>query len=72
MTQASRLILAIRQSGKRGLTYGELESLRISTCPWKRIQESGYRYLKWNEVLGRKTGNDGLVRFYVFKAGWLA
>lgn len=67
MTQAARLVLAIRQSGKRGLTYGELEALGISTCPWKRLQESGYKYLRPGERLERKTGCDGLVRFVVTK-----
>lgn len=67
MTQASRLILAIRQSGKRGLTYGQLQDLHISTSPQKRLAESGYRYLRPGERLERRTASDGLVRFVVTK-----
>lgn len=65
MTQAAQLIQAIRQSKKRGMTYGELEALRISTCPWKRIEESGKRHLMPHEELRRRTGKDGLIRFFV-------
>ena len=43
MTQALQLITAIRASGKRGMTYGELQALRISTAPHKRIEESGWK-----------------------------
>jgi len=69
MTQAAQLIQAIRRAGKRGMTYGDLEALRISTCPWKRLEESGHKHLRWNEVLGRKTDRDGLVRFYIHRIG---
>lgn len=65
MTQAAQLIAAIRQSKKRGMTYGELEALRVSTCPWRRLIESGHRYLRGGERLERRKGIDGLVRFVV-------
>jgi len=70
MTQAAQLIQAIRRSRSKGMTYGELEALRISTCPWKRVQESGDKHLREKEVLARKTGRDGLVRFYIHRMGW--
>lgn len=66
MTQASRLIIALRGC-KRGMTYGELQSLRISTSPHKRLAEAGYKYLRPGERLERRTGNDGLVRFVVVR-----
>lgn len=65
MTQAAQLIAAIRRTRGRGLTYLELELLRVSTSPWKRISEAGHRYLRAGEILKRKTGRDGLVRFVV-------
>ena len=72
MTHAAQLIHAIRllQRVRRrsaGLTYGELEALKISTCPWKRLEESGWRHLLPGERLERKTGCDGLVRFVIVK-----
>lgn len=62
MTQAAQLIAAIRRTRGRGLTYLELELLRVSTSPWKRISEAGHRYLRAGEQIVRKTGRDGLVR----------
>lgn len=65
MTQAERIVAAIRRARSRGLTWGEIESLRISTCPWVRLAESGHRWLRAGESIGRKTGTDGLVRVYI-------
>lgn len=65
MTQAEFLIRAIRATRSKGLTYLELEMLRASSSPWKRLQESGHRYLRAGERLTKKTGRDGLVRFVV-------
>lgn len=65
MTQAAQIIAAIRRARSKGLTYLELEMLRISSSPWRRLSESGHRYLKAGERLTRKTGRDGLVRFVV-------
>lgn len=67
MTQAAQLIQAIRRAGKRGMTYGELEALRISTCPWKRLEESGHKHLRGSENLVRTIGRDGLVRFIIIR-----
>ena len=66
MTQAQRLIIAIRRR-KRGMTYGELQDLHISTSPQKRLAETGYRYLRPGERLERRAGVDGLVRFVIVK-----
>lgn len=68
MTQAQQLIAAIRASKKRGMTYGELQALRISTAPHKRLDESGWKWLRPREILRRKVGNDGLVRFVLERA----
>lgn len=65
MTQAEQLVQALRG---RAMTYGDLEVLRISTCPWKRLSESGHRYLKAGEQIVRKTGSDGLVRIAVVQS----
>lgn len=67
MTHAARLIAAIRAAGRRGLTYLELELLRVSSSPWKRIQESGHLYLRAGERLIRKVGRDGLKRFAIVR-----
>lgn len=65
MTQAAQLIQAIRKSGKRGMTTLELEKLGISQCPWKRLTESGSRYLREGEMLERVEGKDGLRRYMI-------
>ncbi len=68
MTQAARLISAIRAAGPAGLTYGELQDLHISTSPQKRLEEAGSRYLTEGEELQHKRGPDGLVRFVITQA----
>lgn len=65
MTHAQQLVQAVRRARSKGLTYGELQDLHVSTAPHKRLDESGWRYLRAGEVLARKTGRDGLVRFVV-------
>jgi len=67
MTQAARLIDAIRRTRGRGMTYLELEMLRVSSCPWGRLRsgERPERFLKAGEKLAKKTGADGLVRFVI-------
>ena len=37
MSQGRRLINILK---RRALTYGQMQMLWISTCPWKRINES--------------------------------
>ena len=59
MTQAEQLIRAIR---RKAMTYGDLEALRVSTCPWRRLSESGHRFLRPGEAIVRRVGVDGLVR----------
>lgn len=66
MTQAERIVTAIRRT-RRGMTYLEMEALRVSTCPWKRLSESGHRYLRAGEQIVRKTGADGLVRVQIVR-----
>jgi hypothetical protein len=65
MTHAEQLIRAIR---RKAMTYGELEDMKVSTCPWKRLSETGHRYLRKGEQIVRKTGRDGLVRIGIAKA----
>lgn len=65
MTQAEQLIRAIR---RKAMTYGDLEALRVSTCPWRRLSESGHLYLRPGEQIVRKVGRDGLVRIGVVRA----
>ena len=64
MTQAETLVKAIR---RKAMTYGDMEALRISTCPWKRLSESGHLYLRPGEQITRKVGRDGLVRIGIAK-----
>ena len=64
MTQAEQLIRAIR---RRAMTYGDLQALKVSTCPQKRLGESGHLYLRPGEQIVRKVGRDGLVRIGVGK-----
>lgn len=66
MTQAEALIHAIRRS-RIGMTYLELEMLRVSSCPWRRISESGHRYLREGERLIKEADKQGLVRFRIVR-----
>lgn len=68
MTQAAQLIAALRATRGRGMTYLELEMLKVSSCPWRRISEAGHRWLRAGEKIVRKTGRDGLVRIAVSRA----
>lgn len=63
-TQAERLVKALRT---RWMTYGELQDLHISQCPWKRLGEAAWRYLKPGEQIKRVPGADGLLRLRVVK-----
>lgn len=63
-TQAAQLVAAIR---KHPMTYGDLLALRVSTSPWKRLEESAHRYLKPHEELTRITRRDGLVAFKIVR-----
>ena len=65
MTQAEQIVHALRRGWH---SYADLEALRVSTCPWRRLSESGARYLRKGEVIRRKTGADGLVRIKVERA----
>lgn len=67
LPQAQRLIGFIRQRGKRGATYLELMLTCISSCPHKRLEESGNRYLKEGERLTRGK-RDGMVTFVIERA----
>ena len=68
MTHAQQLVQAIRSAGRRGMTDGDLEVLRISACPWKRLGESAHRHLKPGEQLVRKVGRNGLKRWALVRA----
>lgn len=62
-TQAERLFVHLR---RKAMTYGDMEALRISSCPWKRL-EDGQRHLKEGEQLVKGANKDGLVTFKVVK-----
>ena len=64
MTQAEQIVRAIR---RKPMTWGEIEALRVSTCPWVRLAESGHRFLRDGEQITRKVGRDGLVRIGIDK-----
>ena len=44
MTQAERIVAAIREASPHGMTWGEVLALRISNCPWVRLRpdEKGF------------------------------
>ena len=66
MTQAQMIVNAIRRA-RRGMTYLEMEALKVSACPWKRLSESGHKFLKAGERIVRRTGSDGLVRVQIVR-----
>ena len=67
MTQAQRIIQAIRAAGSKGLTWGEIQVMRLSTCPWARLTpaERPERFLRKGERLASKPGKDGLLRHFI-------
>jgi len=73
-THAAQLVAAIRRS-RRGMTYGDLQALRISTAPHKRLAESAHLYLRNHEELQRMPRkSDGLVMFRIVRCAtrWTA
>ncbi len=69
MSQGPQLIRAIRKAGRRGMSYGEVMWLRISTCPWKRIEEPAAQLeLRRRGEKLVKGERDGLVVFRVVRA----
>lgn len=60
-TQAEQLFVHLR---RKAMTYGDMEALRISTCPWKRVAESKH-LLKDGEQLVKGFNKQGLVTFKV-------
>jgi len=68
LTQAAQLVQANRRSRTRGMTYGELQALHISTSPHKRLAESGSDWLRSHELLTRFKRRDGLIAFRIVRA----
>lgn len=64
MTHTEQLLAALR---KRWLTWGDMEALRISACPWRRLSESAHRYLRDGERIERRTRKDGLLELRVVR-----
>ena len=65
MTHCEQLLSALR---RRWHTWGDMQALRISAHPWKRLGESAHRYLRDGESLERRTRKDGLLELRVVKA----
>jgi hypothetical protein len=65
VTQAARLVETLRAHPK-GLSYGDLQWTGISTCPHKRLEEAGHKYLRKGEQLKRDT-KDGRVVFRIVR-----
>jgi hypothetical protein len=63
-TQAQHIVCELRRGWR---TYGDLQALRLSQCPWKRISEAAHRFLAPGEVIKRKVGDDGLLRLRVVR-----
>lgn len=70
MPQAKAIIDAIREAGKAGLTWGDIQARRISTCPWVRLMPESRpeRFLRKGERIAVRIGSDGLMRRYITRA----
>lgn len=54
-------------------TYGSLQAMRLSTCPWVRIKEGEANHLRPHEQIKRRTRKDGLQEMKIVRAtGWTA
>jgi hypothetical protein len=71
MTQAEALVKSIRDyrlgMGKRP-TYLEMQRWCISTSSWRRLDESGHKYLRKGEKLTRGKDAQGRVVFKIVRA----
>lgn len=63
MTQAEKIVRELRKGWR---TWCELQHLWIQS-PWKRLAESGNKYLRPSERIDRKVGSDGLIRLRVVR-----
>lgn len=63
-TQANEIICELRHGWR---TWGELLRTCRSTAPWKRLAESGHRYMRPGEKLKKEQGPDGLLRLRVVR-----
>ncbi len=61
--QGDRLIAALRGAW---LTYGEMQRLYVSTCPWRRVMERLQH--RPDLKLLKVRGEDGLIRWRVARA----
>ncbi len=71
MTQAAQLVKYLRQMRSvvgRWPTYRNLLASGISNCPWKRLAESGHKYLRKGEKLERGKDAQGRVVFKIVRA----
>ena len=68
-TQAARLVAYIRSYGADGEwpTYQQVLDSHISVCPWKRLAESGDKYLRAGERLVRGTDPLGRTTFQIVR-----
>lgn len=63
MTKGQQLIAELR---RRWMTYGDMQALRISTSPHKRVMEA-LRHLREGESLTKRINLDGLVMWKVVR-----
>lgn len=61
LSQGRRLIAVLK---RRPMTYMQMLALGVSTSPWRRVAEGLYA----GEVIRKRVGSDGLVRWSVGKA----
>lgn len=61
LSQGRRLIALLK---RRPMTYMQMLALGVSTSPWRRVAEG----LHTGEVIRKRVGADGLVRWSVGKA----
>jgi hypothetical protein len=64
VTHTEQLLQAMR---RKWHTWGDLQALRVSTCPWRRLGENAHRYLKSGERIERRTRADGLLELRVVR-----
>jgi len=70
MTQAQMIVERIRTFRRingRWPTYGDIAWNVPSVCFWKRLAESGHKWLAKGEKLERDKNRDGLVVFKIVR-----
>lgn len=59
-TQGQKLVSILK---RRWMTYGDMEDLKVSTCPWKRVKDA----IPEGHALSKRTNANGLIEWRIVR-----